>query len=223
MWSWKKKKQLIRGHVFLHLILFCPFCKYSCKNICIYRFWNHSIDESLRSNFSPHGISLIFFLLIWFYMICNTCCFHESSLFMWIMLLLHESLGPWEINERFIVVFSGTGIITPFGLQIAHLLPLESPLRSISLFDSFVSEDRVPSSTSMRGEYFWPFDICLLCKGGDKGGERQCLIPSSWTRCMNRKSCFSLFLFFMLSCSTSWHLGVFDIAGAPGLILLKQE
>lgn len=60
---------------------------------------------------------------------------------------------------------SGTRIIIPFGLQTAHLLPLESPLRSLSLFDPFVSEDRVPSSTSVRGEYFWPFDICLLCKG----------------------------------------------------------
>lgn len=166
MCSWKKKEQLIRGHVLLHLILFCPFCKYSCKNICICHFWNHSIDESLQSNFPPSGISLIFFVLIWFYMICYTHFFHKSSLFMWIMLLsLHENLSPWEINGRFIIVFSGTRIIIPFGLQFAHLLPLESPLRSISLFDSFVSEDRVPSSTSMRGEYFWPFDICLLCKG----------------------------------------------------------
>jgi len=70
------------------------------------------------------------------------------------MLLLHENLGPGEINWRFIVVFRGTRIIIPFGLQVPHLLSLESPLHSISLFDSFVSEDRVLSSTSMRGEYF---------------------------------------------------------------------
>lgn len=39
--------------------------------------------------------------------------------------------------------------------------PLESPFHIV---DSFISEDRVPSSVSMTGEYFWPFDICLLCK-----------------------------------------------------------
>lgn len=115
-WSWKKKEKLTGGHILLNLIFFCPFCKYLCKNICIYSFWNHSIDESLPSNFSPSGISLVLFVLIWFYMICNTHCFHESSLFVWIMMLLHENLGPWEINGRFIVVFSGTGIIIPFGL-----------------------------------------------------------------------------------------------------------
>lgn len=40
---------------------------------------------------------------------------------------------------------------------------------------------------------------------------------------MDRKSCFSLFLFFTLSCGTSWHLCGFDIAEDPGLILLKRE
>lgn len=132
--------------------------------ICMY-FWNDSVDESWPSNFSPSRIYLMSFVLVWFYMICNTRCFHASSLFVWIMLLLHENPGPWEINGRFITIFSGTRIIIPFGLQILHLLPLESPPHSISLFDSLISEDRVPSSASMRGGYLWPFDICLLCKG----------------------------------------------------------
>lgn len=104
------------------------------KNVCTYHFWSHSIDESFPSNFSTRGISVIIFVLIWFCMICIKR-FHESSLFMWIMLLLQENLGPWDINGRFIAVFSGTRIIIPFGLQIPHFLPLESPIHSISLFD----------------------------------------------------------------------------------------
>lgn len=111
---------------------------------------------------SLSGISLILFVLIWFYVICNTCCFHKSSLLMWRILLLHENLGLQEIIGRFIIVFSGTRIIIPFGLQIPHHLHWN--LHFISLFHSFIYEVRVPSSVSMTGEYFWPFDICLLCK-----------------------------------------------------------
>lgn len=65
----------------LHLNLFCPFCTCSCKNIFIYHFWTHFIDESFQNNFSPSGISLVIFILIRFYMICDAR-FHESPLSM---------------------------------------------------------------------------------------------------------------------------------------------
>lgn len=199
----RKKRNFLEDNISLHLILFSHFCKYSCKNICLHCFWNHAIDESFLSVGFPS-----YFVLIWFYVIHNTCCFPESSLLMWRILLLHENLGSLEIIGRFIIVFSGTRIIIPFSLQIPHSLHWN--LHFISLFHSFICEDSVPSSVSMTGEYFWPFDICLLCKEEIKVEKDSTWSlpagPDVWIENdVSHYFCFSCYLLHFLAFGCFWY------------------
>lgn len=125
--------------------------------MCIHCFWNHSIDESFLSVGFP-SYSLFWFDFMWFVahvVFMRVHCLCEKYCCCMKILALKKLLGDLS-------VFSGTRIIIPFGLQIPHCLYWN--LYFISLFDSLICEDRVPNSVSMTGEYFWPFDICLLCK-----------------------------------------------------------